>query len=97
MAEFNLPVCKICTAAFPLPVRKALTGLIPVYADFLPAEYLGAKYLQFIFYYSPSSHKYRKFIHLGTGTYIFFQLYLRCSYLGKARAFNCCCAAVVCL
>lgn len=97
MAESNLPMCKIGTAAFPLQARKALADLMPVYPDLLPAEYLGAKYLQFIFYYSPSSHKYRKFINLGKGTYIFFQLYLRCSYSGRVRAFNCSCAAMVCL
>lgn len=90
-------MCKLCTAAFSLQARKILADLVSIDAHLLPAEYLSGKYLQFIFYYSPSSHKYRKFINLGTGTYIFIQLYLRCSYFGKARAFYCCCAAMVCL
>lgn len=69
--------------------RQAPADLIPVCAYFLPAEYPSAKYLQFIlFYYSPCSHKFRKLTNLRTGTYIFFQLYFRCSYFGKARAFN---------
>lgn len=83
MTECNLPMCKICTAAFPLQARKALADLIPAYADLLPAEYLGAKYLQFICYYSPSSHKYRKFINLGTWTYIFFSYTLGVLILAK--------------
>lgn len=48
------------SACFSLQARKALADLIPAYAALLPAQYLGAKYLQFIFYYSPSSHKFRK-------------------------------------
>lgn len=93
----NFPMCKSCTAAFSLQARRALADIVSIYAHLLPAEYLSAKYLQFIFYYSPSSHEYRKFINLGTETYIFFQLYLRCSYFGKARAFYCGCAAMMCL
>lgn len=80
-----------------LQARKALADLIPAYADLLPAEYFSAKYLQFTCYYSPSSHKYRKVVDFGTGTYIFFQLYFGCSYSGKARAFNCSGAAIMCL